>query len=259
MRGLKLRVRMLGRIFWTLLIALATLVFSAGPVSVFAQTSAPSSVSGASSTSWSAAQNKPAGQAGQSTAGSNGTNTTEHDEMNAYRHAPIVHSLARMLHLDVEATARLFEIFNFVIIALAIVIPLVKIFPKVLRKRSQTLKHNLESARKMTDEAHARMSAVEEKLAKLGDEIAEIRAHVEEEGKHDEGRMKAAIEEESSRIVAAAEQEIAAAAAHAQRSLRHFAADLAIEQAARQFVLTSDTDRALIGEFMKETARGGKN
>lgn len=258
MRGLELRVRNLGPIVWMVLVALATLAFSAGPVSVFAQAAAPSSSApGASSTSGGAAQNTPATQAGQPA--SNTTNATEHDEMDAYRHAPIVQSLAKMLHLDVEATARLFEIFNFVIIVLAIGIPLIKIFPKLLRKRSQTLKHNLESARKMTEEAHARMSAVEEKLARLGDEIAEIRAHVEEEGKHDEVRIKAAIEEESSRIVAAAEQEITAAAAHAQRGLRHFAADLAIEQAARQFVLTPDADRALIGEFMKETAKGGKN
>jgi F-type H+-transporting ATPase subunit b len=64
--------------------------------------------------------------------------------------------------------------------------------------------------------------------------------------------------------VAAAEQEIAAAAAHAQRELRHFAADLAIDHAARQLVLTPETDRALIAEFVRDTnpdraARGGQN
>jgi F0F1-type ATP synthase membrane subunit b/b' len=59
--------------------------------------------------------------------------------------------------------------------------------------------------------------------------------------------------------VTAAEQELAAAAAHAKRGLRHFAADLAIEQAAQQLILTPETDRALIAEFVRDTAKGGQN
>lgn len=183
----------------------------------------------------------------------------ERQDMNVFRHAPIVQSLARLFHLDVETTARLFEVFDFAVIILAILVPLFKFFPKLLRGRAQALKHDIETARKMTEEAKARMSAVEEKLSKFDREIAAIRAQVEAEGKNDEQRIKSSIEEETSRIVAAAEQEISAAAAHAQRGLRSFAADLAIAQASRQLVLTPDTDRALIAEFMKETANGGKN
>jgi F-type H+-transporting ATPase subunit b len=44
--------------------------------------------------------------------------------------------------------------------------------------------------------------------------------------------------------------------------LRHFAADLAIEQAARQLTLTPETDRALIAEFIGQVSsdgKGGKN
>ena len=57
--------------------------------------------------------------------------------------------------------------------------------------------------------------------------------------------------------MAAAEQEIGVAAAQAQRGLRNFAADLAIEQAAKQLVLTPETDRALIAEFVRETTANG--
>jgi F-type H+-transporting ATPase subunit b len=99
---------------------------------------------------------------------------------------------------------------------------------------------------------------VEAQLARLDDEIAKIRANVEEESKQDEARIKASIEEERARIVASAEQEITAAAAHAQRGLRHFAADLAIESAARQLILTPETDRALIDEFVSDTTGAGK-
>lgn len=189
---------------------------------------------------------------------SSGTESAAEDE-NVYRHTPMVRSLARLFRLDVETTARLFEFFNFAIIALAIVIPLVRIMPKVIRKRSETLRHDLDSARKLTEDANARLSAVEAKLAKLDEEIAGIRAHVEEEGKNDEVRIKATIEEESGRIVAAAEQEIAVAAAQAKRGLRNFAADLAIEQAAKQLVLTAESDRALIAEFVGDVTKGGQD
>ncbi len=186
-----------------------------------------------------------------------GANETHEEDENIYRHTPLVQSLARTLHMDVETTARLFEFTNFAIVALAILIPLVRIMPRVIRKRSETLKHDLESARKVTADANARLSAVEAKMAKLDDEIAAIRTQVEAEAKNDEARIKSTIGEESNRIVAAAEQEIAVAAAQAKRGLRHFAADLAIEQAARQLVLTPETDRALIAEFVGDAGRTG--
>jgi len=77
--------------------------------------------------------------------------------------------------------------------------------------------------------------------------------------RQDEVRIKNALEEESARIVASAEQEIGAAAAHARRGLRQFAAELAIERAARQMTITPETDRTLIAEFVKDAAKGGKN
>jgi F-type H+-transporting ATPase subunit b len=82
---------------------------------------------------------------------------------------------------------------------------------------------------------------------------------VEEEIKGDEARIKSSIGEESARVVAAAEQEIAVAAAQAQRSLKAFAADLAIDQAVKQLTLTAENDRALIEEFVAQTCEGGNN
>jgi F-type H+-transporting ATPase subunit b len=100
---------------------------------------------------------------------------------------------------------------------------------------------------------------VEAKLASIGEEIGKFRAEVERESTQDEARIKATLEEESTRIVASAEQEIGVAAAQARRTLRHFAADLAIDQAAKQLVLTPETDRALIAEFVGDVAKGGMN
>jgi F-type H+-transporting ATPase subunit b len=187
--------------------------------------------------------------------------TSGENENDVFRHTPLVQSIARLVHLDVETTADIFEALNFAIIFFGIGIPLVRFLPKMLRRRSETIKHDLEEARKVTEDAKTRLSAVEAKLASLDQEIASIRGQVESESKGDEVRIKATIAEESDRIVASAEQEISAAAAHARRDLRSFAADLAIEQAARQITLTPETDRALIAEFVSgaASAKGAEN
>lgn len=184
---------------------------------------------------------------------------SEKEEIDVYRHAPIVQTIAGLLHLGLETTARLFEIINFAIIVLAIGIPLVRVLPKLLRTRRHALQEDLRSARKMTEEARERLAAVESKLAKLDEEITQIRVQAEEEGKGDEQRIKASIGVESARVVAAAEQEIAAATALARRGLRDFAAELAIEQAAKQLVLTPESDHALIEDFVRDAARRGQN
>ena len=183
----------------------------------------------------------------------------EEQENDQYRHAPVVKTLARWMHVDVETAARIFEIFNVSVVIFGIIIPLIKIMPKLLRKRSEKIRADIEEARKTTADANSRLSAVEAKLASLDQEIAKFRAEVEQQIAQDEQRSKAALEEESARIVASAEQEIGVAAAQARRSLRHFAADLAIDQAVKKLVLTPETDRALIAEFVNEAGRDGMN
>lgn len=182
------------------------------------------------------------------------TKKSQEEQEEAFLNPPAVHKIANLLHIQ-EPTARvLLLLINFAIIFFAILIPLSRLMPKIFRKRTQSLRYNLDEARKASDEARKRMSAVEEKLAGLDREIAGFRTQVELELVEDEKRIKASLKEESERVVASAEQEINAAAAHARRSLRSFAADLAIESAAKQLKLTPETDRALINEFIGQVA-----
>lgn len=233
------------RTFGFVLFAVLAAGIAATPFRLTAQEPAPAASAQSSTATGTTAQPAPAKQ--------------EQDDDNIYRHTPLVSAIAKAINLPVETTARLFEFINFAIIALAIVIPLVKLVPKILRKRKETLRDHLESARKTTADANARLTAVEARLSKLDDEIAQIRSQVEEESKQDEIRIKATIGEESARIVASAEQEIGVAAAQAKRGLRHFAADLAIEQAAKQLSLSPETDQALIAEFAKDLSASGLN
>lgn len=189
----------------------------------------------------------------------------EEQEIEGFLHAPAVRSMARTLHLSLEATDNIFLGINFAIIALAIAIPLIRITPKIIRKRTMTLRHNLSSANKLTENAQARLIAVEEQLSQLGGEIDKLRSEMEQELQKDEVRIKGSIEEERARIVAAAEQEINLAGVQARRGLRKFTAELAVKHASEQMALSPETDRALIAEFSasmmkdRDGASRGKN
>jgi F-type H+-transporting ATPase subunit b len=196
-------------------------------------------------------------------ASSEAAKPTQEEQNEAFlTNGPMVKWTARQLNVSNKTASNIFLLLNFCVLVLIVGIPVAKMTPKVLRKRGQTVLVNISDARKATEEANARLSAIEAKLAGLGAEIDQIRAHVEQESKQDEVRIKATIEEEKVRIVASAEQEINVAATHARRGLQTFAADLAIEQAAKQLNLTPEADQALIAEFIKGTngkTQGGQN
>ncbi len=207
-----------------------------------------------------AAENSAAAPAVASTeSGKPAAENSDEAQANVFRlEGPIVKWTAKTLNSSPEKAATLFEFINFGVILLLIGVPLVKVLPKLLRGRGEKVRVDLEAARKATAEANERLRAIEAKLSGLDGEIARIRAQVETESLQDEKRIKSTIEDETARIVAAAEQEISSSAAQARRSLRHFAADLAIDQAAGKLVLSEEADRALIAEFLSDAKNGGQ-
>jgi F-type H+-transporting ATPase subunit b len=140
-------------------------------------------------------------------------------------------------------------------VAWLVVVFLPKAFPGMVpRNRTAAIQKSLADARTATEEARARLSGVEERLAKLDGEIAAMRAHAEQDSATEEQRIKASVEEEKKKILASAEQEIAAATMHAQKQLQQHAAELAIEQAARKLVVSAETDRLLVQGFAQRLA-----
>jgi F-type H+-transporting ATPase subunit b len=90
-----------------------------------------------------------------------------------------------------------------------------------------------------------------------------MRAQAEKDSALDEQRIKASVEDEKQKILAAAEQEITTATVHARKQLQQYAAELAIEQAARKLVVTAETDRLLVQGFARrlgaDESKGGEN
>jgi F-type H+-transporting ATPase subunit b len=190
-------------------------------------------------------------------------NKQEVDENDAYLHSPSVRKLGAMFGLDAEQAATAFTVANFVVLVALVGWFLVKTLPKTFRDRTSSIQKNLVDARTATEEASARLSSVEERLTKLDDQIAAMRAQAEKDSAQDEQRIKASVEEDKQKILAAAEQEIVAATALAQRQIQQYAAELAIDQAARKLVVTAETDRLLVQNFarrlMGEDSKEGHN
>lgn len=176
-----------------------------------------------------------------------------------YRHSASVRMLARWLHLDKETAARLFEYINFAVLAGAIAFGLWKFLPKTFRANREEIQHRLMDARTATQDAHERLAAIEQKLARLDEEIAAIGRQAEKDSVEDEARIKATIEAERQRIVEAVGRDITAASSAAQRELKRFAAGLAVDRAARQMALTDNEDRALVQEFAQNLSHQARN
>ena len=170
-------------------------------------------------------------------------------EEEGYRHSSTVQALARVLHLPVERTAQIFEDFNSGLLILVIVYFLAKYLPKAFRGRRETIEKELGDARSATELARTRLEAIEARLAGLDGEIEAIRKHAEQDSVGDQKRIEESLEVERARIIRSAEQEIGAAQAAAQRELKRFAADLAVERAMSRIELSADADRVLVNEF----------
>ena len=175
----------------------------------------------------------------------------EIDENDAYLHSASVRKLGAMIGLNPEQAATAFTVGNFLVLAVLVGWFLLKTLPKTFRNRTTSIQKDLVDARTATEEASARLSAVEDRLSKLEEQIAALRAQAEKDSTHDEQRIKASVEEDKQKILAAAEQEISAATALAQRQIRQYAAELAIDQAARKLVVTAETDRLLVQNFAR--------
>lgn len=183
-------------------------------------------------------------------------NKQEADENDAYRHSAAVRALGAKLGLNAEQAATAFTITNFLVLVIGVGWVLLKTLPKMFRDRSTAIQKHLVDARTATEEASARLNSVEARLAKLDGQIAAMRAQAEKDAAVDEARIKATVEDEKKKILEAAEQEIASATVQARRQIQQYAAELAIDQAAKKLVVSAETDRLLVQSFARRLTGG---
>jgi F-type H+-transporting ATPase subunit b len=171
------------------------------------------------------------------------------DESDQYRHSPMVTKLGSMMGMDSERAATAFTLSNLLILLVALGYLIMKSLPGTFRSRSTGIKKQLTDARTATQEATERLSSVEQRLSKMDEQIAAMRSAAEADAERATERMKAAAEEEKQRILTAASLEIQSATTTARREIMSYAAELAVEQAARKLTITSEMDRVLVENF----------
>ena len=181
-------------------------------------------------------------------------NKQEQDQNEAYKHSAVVKTLGSKLGLTTDQAATAFEITNFVVLALLVAWLLIKTLPGAFRGRTSFIQKSLVDARAATEEANARLNSVEGRLAQLDTQIGELRARAESDLAAEEIRVRDAIEAERKKILAATEQEIATATTQARRQIQQYAAELAVDQAARKLTVSAETDRLLVRQFADRLA-----
>ena len=117
-------------------------------------------------------------------------NKQEADENDAYLHSPSVRKLGAIVGLNAEQAATAFTVANFIVLAALVGWFLLKTLPKTFRDRNTTIQKDLVDARTATEQASARLRSVEERLSKLDEQIAALRAQADKDSALDEQRRE---------------------------------------------------------------------
>jgi F-type H+-transporting ATPase subunit b len=179
------------------------------------------------------------------------------DEEAEFKHSASVQIVARITGLSLENAYWLCVVLNFAVIAGLIVWASKKNLPAFFRQRTESIQKAMQEAHEAHEGANHRLSDIETRLSRLGSEIEKMQATAERESNAEEGRIRAAAEEDAHKVVQSAEEEISAVALAARRELKAYAADLAVSLASQQIQVDAATDKALIRNFANQISTNG--
>jgi F-type H+-transporting ATPase subunit b len=194
-----------------------------------------------------------------SEAGEPASRREEEDEENVgLKQSPVVKKIGAKLGLSPVAAYWVFWCLNF-----AIVVGVILWFVKSklvgsLRERTSLIRKSMDEAKKASDTAMSRLKDIENRLARLDGEVAELKGHAEKDFKAEEQRIQAAAADDARRVVEFAETEISAAAKAARRELKSFAAELAVNLAEKKIQVDPQTDQRLVSTFVNDLGKDGK-
>ena len=145
------------------------------------------------------------------------------------------------------------QIANLAVVVALFVFLLKRPAPKFFQGRAKEILGLFEKAFKDKEEALARLKEVEDKMAKLGDEVAAIDQSAKEAAEADRQKVQAEAENSRERIRTEAAQEMERRVKEARRDLRVYAADLAVKMA-RELAsarITEEDEKGLQARFLK--------
>jgi F-type H+-transporting ATPase subunit b len=129
--------------------------------------------------------------------------------------------------------------------------------------RTRAIQQGMAEAKEAREQGEKRLAEMEQRLARLGEEIAALRAGAAREDATAAERMRQATEAESAKILANAEAEISTLARAARQELKAFTSDLAVELAAERLKkeMTPEAQGRLLQHYVADLSdgKGGKN
>lgn len=151
-----------------------------------------------------------------------------------------------------ETRELIFKTINFLILAGALVYLLRKPLADFFTQRSAEIGSALENGRKARAESQARLSAVEEKLRRLDEEIAAFKAAAEREMDAERQRLREAAEAEAQKILDSARSRMETLTRAAKLDLKRYVAEEALTHAEQMIRARMDdaTRRRLVDEFV---------
>jgi F-type H+-transporting ATPase subunit b len=154
------------------------------------------------------------------------------------------------------ATERANEIFkwiNFAIVAGVIVWVFLKLTPPFFRKNAETISSAITKATAAKAEADRQLREAEEKLARLEQEVTQLRATAQREAAAEAERLRAITQSDIQRVSLAAKAEIEAAERAARLELKVITANLAVDGAESllEKELTPQAQETLVAAFVK--------
>jgi F-type H+-transporting ATPase subunit b len=154
------------------------------------------------------------------------------------------------------ATERANEIFkwiNFAIVAGLIAWVFLRLTPPFFRKNAETISSAITKATAAKAEADRQLREAEEKLARLGQEVAQLRGTAQRETAAEAERLRGITQSDIQRVGLAAKAEIEAAERAARLELKVITANLAVDGAESllEKELTPQTQETLVAAFVK--------
>lgn len=182
----------------------------------------------------------------------------EEEEYANLKYSPAVTALGKKIGLDAKTSYWVFTGINFAVVVIAVLWLMKSKVMVGMRNRTTQIRSAMETAKKASEDANARLAAIEGRLAKLDSEVAGLKSQAEADFMSEEQRIRKQAEDDAARVVQVAEQEIATAAKLARRDLKVFAADLAVDLAEKRINVDRDTDERIVQTFVNQLGKDGK-
>jgi F-type H+-transporting ATPase subunit b len=152
-----------------------------------------------------------------------------------------------------ERANEIFKWINFAIVAGLIAWVFLKLTPPFFRKNAENISSAITKATAAKAEADRQLRDAEQKLARLEQEVAQLRVTAQREAAAEAERLRAITQSDMQKVGLAGKAEIEAAERAARLELKAIAANLAVDGAESLLVkqLTAQAQESLLAAFVK--------